>query len=309
MALIILLQQMLHLKLFSHPLVFPRIPPPTPKLIKLVRKRRLQLPQPTQTTALTTLSTTLLGPISRPYTRPHPAVRQSQIHRRYALYGFGPHLAMWTNFKSAHRQTSVIPLMRQIWNMLNHKGSRTPLSGRHMIRTRHYFGASQAQCTLLNDSRIVLSTELIFSRVWNRLANAIIGNTLVKNVTASAKFYAQLNYALTNAGIAAWNIKYLFTLSFSKGDLDQYLPLTLSFFSKSLDSNIIPGAPWLPSSIRISGSPAATTFFKQAGHRSWFLRPVIRTTCPRMGRSAAQLPLFFAPTSVVTPLMLLSAVT
>ncbi|TID16480.1 acid phosphatase/Vanadium-dependent haloperoxidase [Venturia nashicola] len=44
--------------------------------------------------------------------------------------------------------------------------------------------------------------------VWNRIANAVIGKSLATNVLASAKFYAQLNYALANAGIAGWNVKY-----------------------------------------------------------------------------------------------------
>ncbi|KAK4116810.1 acid phosphatase/Vanadium-dependent haloperoxidase [Canariomyces notabilis] len=43
---------------------------------------------------------------------------------------------------------------------------------------------------------------------WNRFAGAIIGNKLATNVPASAKFYAQLNYALANAGFAAWDTKY-----------------------------------------------------------------------------------------------------
>jgi hypothetical protein len=46
-----------------------------------------------------------------------------------------------------------------------------------------------------------------FDRVWNRLASAVIGKSLATNVLASAKFYAQLNYALANAGIAAWDTK------------------------------------------------------------------------------------------------------
>ncbi|KAH7112930.1 phosphatidic acid phosphatase type 2/haloperoxidase [Dendryphion nanum] len=45
---------------------------------------------------------------------------------------------------------------------------------------------------------------------WNRLANAVIGDKLAKNVTASAKFYAQLNYALANAAIASWDSKYFY---------------------------------------------------------------------------------------------------
>ncbi|PGH09412.1 hypothetical protein AJ80_07687 [Polytolypa hystricis UAMH7299] len=43
---------------------------------------------------------------------------------------------------------------------------------------------------------------------WNRLANAVVGNKLADNVLESAKFYAQLNYALANAAIASWDSKY-----------------------------------------------------------------------------------------------------
>ncbi|KAF2474964.1 acid phosphatase/Vanadium-dependent haloperoxidase [Lindgomyces ingoldianus] len=44
--------------------------------------------------------------------------------------------------------------------------------------------------------------------LWPRIANAVIGNSLATNVTKSAKFYAQLHYALANAGVAGWAIKY-----------------------------------------------------------------------------------------------------
>lgn len=36
----------------------------------------------------------------------------------------------------------------------------------------------------------------------------MIADTYVTNVLASAKFFAQLNYALANAGIAAWHVKF-----------------------------------------------------------------------------------------------------
>ncbi|CAG8983484.1 hypothetical protein HYALB_00000653 [Hymenoscyphus albidus] len=45
---------------------------------------------------------------------------------------------------------------------------------------------------------------------WNRLAHAVIGNSLATDVLASAKFYAQLNYALSNAAIASWDSKYFY---------------------------------------------------------------------------------------------------
>ncbi|KAL2264241.1 hypothetical protein VTK26DRAFT_9017 [Humicola hyalothermophila] len=43
---------------------------------------------------------------------------------------------------------------------------------------------------------------------WNRFAGAIVGDAFATNVLASAKFYAQLNYALANAALAAWDTKY-----------------------------------------------------------------------------------------------------
>ncbi|KAH7303907.1 phosphatidic acid phosphatase type 2/haloperoxidase [Stachybotrys elegans] len=43
---------------------------------------------------------------------------------------------------------------------------------------------------------------------WNRFAHAIVGDTFVSDVLGSAKFYAQLNYALANAAIAAWDTKF-----------------------------------------------------------------------------------------------------
>lgn len=45
---------------------------------------------------------------------------------------------------------------------------------------------------------------------WNRLANQVVGNKLATDVLASAKFYAQLNYALANAAIASWDSKYFY---------------------------------------------------------------------------------------------------
>ena len=39
------------------------------------------------------------------------------------------------------------------------------------------------------------------------LANQVVGNKLATDVLASAKFYAQLNYALANAAIASWDSK------------------------------------------------------------------------------------------------------
>ncbi|KAG7292829.1 hypothetical protein NEMBOFW57_002874 [Staphylotrichum longicolle] len=42
---------------------------------------------------------------------------------------------------------------------------------------------------------------------WNRLAGAVVGNKLATKVVESAKFYAQLNYALANAGFASWDTK------------------------------------------------------------------------------------------------------
>ncbi|KAK3362457.1 phosphatidic acid phosphatase type 2/haloperoxidase [Lasiosphaeria hispida] len=45
---------------------------------------------------------------------------------------------------------------------------------------------------------------------WNRLAHAVVGNSLATKVVESAKFYAQLNLALANAGFASWDTKYAY---------------------------------------------------------------------------------------------------
>ncbi|KAH8726227.1 phosphatidic acid phosphatase type 2/haloperoxidase [Phaeosphaeriaceae sp. PMI808] len=42
---------------------------------------------------------------------------------------------------------------------------------------------------------------------WNRFAHNVIGVKYAKDVVKSAKFYAQLNYALANAAIASWDSK------------------------------------------------------------------------------------------------------
>ncbi|KAK2739959.1 hypothetical protein FQN57_006278 [Myotisia sp. PD_48] len=47
---------------------------------------------------------------------------------------------------------------------------------------------------------------------WSRFANAIIGDSLAKDVVGSAKFYAKFNYALANAAIAAWDAKFYYNV-------------------------------------------------------------------------------------------------
>lgn len=49
------------------------------------------------------------------------------------------------------------------------------------------------------------------NRQWNRLAHSIVGSKLATDVPASAKFYAQLNYALANAALAGWATKYAYS--------------------------------------------------------------------------------------------------
>ena len=49
--------------------------------------------------------------------------------------------------------------------------------------------------------------------LWNRLATAVVSSSLATKVVESARFYAQLNYALANAGIAAWDTKYFLPFS------------------------------------------------------------------------------------------------
>lgn len=43
---------------------------------------------------------------------------------------------------------------------------------------------------------------------WTRFAHQVVGDDLKTKVVKSAKFYAQLYYALANAGIASFHIKY-----------------------------------------------------------------------------------------------------
>lgn len=45
---------------------------------------------------------------------------------------------------------------------------------------------------------------------WNRFAGLVIGDRWATNVLESAKFYAVLNYALSNAAIASWDTKYTY---------------------------------------------------------------------------------------------------
>ncbi|KAL2137284.1 hypothetical protein VTI74DRAFT_5015 [Chaetomium olivicolor] len=45
---------------------------------------------------------------------------------------------------------------------------------------------------------------------WNRFAGSIVGNRLATKVLDSAKLYAQLNYALANAGFASWDTKFAY---------------------------------------------------------------------------------------------------
>jgi hypothetical protein len=42
---------------------------------------------------------------------------------------------------------------------------------------------------------------------WNRFAGAVVGDRFKTKVVDSAKFWAQLNYALANAAFAAWDTK------------------------------------------------------------------------------------------------------
>jgi len=53
-------------------------------------------------------------------------------------------------------------------------------------------------------------TRIIISG-WNRFAAVIVGNKLATKVVESAKFWAQLNFALANAGFASWDVKYAYT--------------------------------------------------------------------------------------------------
>jgi hypothetical protein len=46
-------------------------------------------------------------------------------------------------------------------------------------------------------------------RKWNRIAGAIIANTLATDVQTAAKLRTQLNYAMFNGAVASWVSKYV----------------------------------------------------------------------------------------------------
>ncbi|KAM7188437.1 acid phosphatase [Naviculisporaceae sp. PSN 640] len=72
----------------------------------------------------------------------------------------------------------------------------------------------KAQGSLGSTARTPFDTETAYfwreSSItgWNRFATSVIGDKLATKVVESAKFYAQLNYALANAGIASWENKF-----------------------------------------------------------------------------------------------------
>jgi hypothetical protein len=66
------------------------------------------------------------------------------------------------------------------------------------------FGWNRVQCE--SEENYQVKDTDIFSQ-WNRIAHAVVGNSLANDVLASAKFYAKLNYALSNAAIASWDPK------------------------------------------------------------------------------------------------------
>lgn len=76
----------------------------------------------------------------------------------------------------------------------------------HMIPKRHTIGVNPALCGCTT-APFTSSRLTNLDSGWNRLANLVVGNSLAKDVVASAKFYAQLNYALANAAIASWDSK------------------------------------------------------------------------------------------------------
>jgi hypothetical protein len=68
----------------------------------------------------------------------------------------------------------------------------------------------------------------------------VVGNSLATNVTASARFYAILNYALANAAIASWNTKYFY---------NSWRPITALNYNSSIylasNSSLIDPS-WIP---------------------------------------------------------------
>lgn len=72
-----------------------------------------------------------------------------------------------------------------------------------------YFWLESSVAYVFTSAFALLSQGLMKSVCsgWNRFAHAIVGNSLASDVVASAKFYAQLNYALANAAIGSWDSK------------------------------------------------------------------------------------------------------
>ncbi|KAK0632650.1 phosphatidic acid phosphatase type 2/haloperoxidase [Immersiella caudata] len=68
---------------------------------------------------------------------------------------------------------------------------------------------------------------------WNRFAAVILGDKLATKVVESAKFWAQLNFALANAGFASWDVKYAY---------EGWRPVT-AFHRTDI---------WLPSGVNVS---------------------------------------------------------
>lgn len=92
---------------------------------------------------------------------------------------------------------------------------RTRPSEPRSTLTRPTFGASRPWCEFSPAFQSLpaggrdANTPCISG--WNRIAHSVVGNKLATDVVASAKFYAQLNYALANAALAAWATKYAYS--------------------------------------------------------------------------------------------------
>jgi hypothetical protein len=46
-------------------------------------------------------------------------------------------------------------------------------------------------------------------RKWNRIAGAIVANTLATDIQTAAKLRTRLNYAMFDAAVASWVSKYV----------------------------------------------------------------------------------------------------
>lgn len=114
-----------------------------------------------------------------------------------------------TRFRAPPPPNVTSPDYEPFLDQVKSQGERNSIARRpYDTETAYFWRESSPMLVHLHSS--LQNSLLIHYSGWNRLAHAVVGNKLATNVVASAKFYAQLNYALSNAGIASWDSKYYY---------------------------------------------------------------------------------------------------